>query len=145
MQTVTFKTENAIFKFDLTDVQERLNHYTSKHKVSEATKLLEFLSTQSSKPINIFKDSKYFGYITLDLINAGKGSVTCKVCHKTYQPSQLKPVTVGHGETPFSVNLKKKGVVKRLFGKKQNPPMFGGKGYQCPVGHELISMISWRT
>ena len=145
MRTVTFKTENAIFEFDLTDVQERLNHYTSKHKVDEATKLLEFLSTQSGRSIDIPKDSKYFWHIALDLINAGKGSVTCKLCNKTYQPGGLKPITIGHGETPFSVNLKMKGVMRRLFGKKQNPPMFGGKGYECPVGHGLISIITWRT
>lgn len=145
MRTVIFKTENAVFEFDLTDVQDHLYHYTSKHNVDEATKLLESLSTQSGRCIDIPKDSQYFGYIALDLIKAGKGSVTCKVCNKIYKPGQLKPVIIGHGETPFSVNLKGKGGIKRLFGKKQNPPMFGGKGYECPVGHELISIITWRT
>ena len=145
MRTVTFKTENAIFKFDLTDVQERLNYYTSMHNVDEAVKLLEFLSTQSSRDIDIPTDSQYFEYIALDLINAGKGSVTCKLCNKTYQPYQLKPITIGHGRSPFSVNLKKKGGIKRLFEKKLNPPLCGGKGVHCPVGHELFSVITFRT
>lgn len=117
MRTVTFKTKNAVFEFDLSDVQERLNHYTSKHKVDETVKLLEFLLTQPSRSIDIPKDSQYFGYIALDLINAGKGSVKCKRCNQTYQPSQLKPITIGHGETPFSVNLKKKGA-KRCVPRK---------------------------
>ena len=146
MRTVTFNTENAIFEFDLMDVQDHLYHYTSKHKVGEATKLLEFLSTQPSKSIDIPKDSQYFEYITLDLINAGKGSVTCIQCDTTYKLSQLKPITVGHGRSPFDLKPELRGcVIKKLFGKKQNPPMFGGKGYECPVGHELISIITWRT
>jgi hypothetical protein len=143
MITVLFETETAIFKFSLTDVQDRLRHYVSKHYVVEATQLLEFLSVQTEKSISIPEDYQHIGYVALDLISSGKGSVICKSCNATYKPGQLKPVTVGHGDSPFSVNRKSKK--RRWFRKKRKIPLFGGKGYECPVGHELVSMITWRT
>ncbi len=63
-----------------------------------------------------------------------------------YKAGQLKPITVGHGKSPFEVNMGKKGGVKNIFRTKQKQPaMLGGKGYKCPEDHELISMITWRT
>ena len=143
MSTVIFETDTAIFKFSLTDVQDRLRHYASKHNIDEAAQLLEFLSTQTETSISIPEDYQHIGYVAIDLTNSGKGIVTCKPCNTTYQPDQLKPVTVGHGDSPFSVNLKSKK--RGWFKKKRNLPLFGGKGFKCPVGHELISMITWRT
>ena len=107
---------------------------------------MKVISTASGETILIPNEHGYFGYVALDLIDAGKGSVTCKACNKIYKADELKPITVGHGRSPFDVNLKKKGGIKILFTKKQKmPAMFGGNGYQCPEGHELISMITWRT
>jgi len=143
MITVLFETDTAIFKFDLTDVQERLRHYVSKHNVVEAAQQLEFLSVRTEKSIIVPDEYQYFGYIALDLINSGKGLVICKPCNTTYQPDQLKPVIIGHGDSPFSVNLKSKK--RRWFKNKRKISLFGGKGFECPAGHELISMITWRT
>jgi hypothetical protein len=28
---------------------------------------------------------------------------------------------------------------------KERLPLFGGRGYQCPEGHELIALVTWRT
>ncbi len=147
MTSILFQTENAIFEFDLTEVKESLNQYISEHNVDEAIQILDLISSSSDDPIKIPQEYDYFGYIALDLISKGKGSVTCKTCKKTYQPDQPKSITIGHGKSPFSINLKKKGeIIKRLFGKRQKlPGMFGGKGYKCPQGHELIAMITWRT
>ncbi len=146
MRTVIFKTRNAVFEFDRKDVKERLNNLATEHDVDEATKLLELISTPREKTILIGEEQGYFGYVALDLIGAGKGSVTCKVCYKIYKANQLKPITVGHGESPFVINTRKKGGIKSLFRKKhKQPAMFGGKGYKCPEDHELISMITWRT
>jgi hypothetical protein len=52
-----------------------------------------------------------------------------------------------YGESPFKINVKqKKRGIGRLFARKQKlPGMFGGKGYECPEGHELIAMVTWRT
>jgi len=143
MITVIFETDTAIFRFDLTDIQERLRHYISEYNVKEAAKLLEFLFVQIEKSISIPEDYQYIGYVALDLINSGKGLVICKLCNTTYQPGQLKPVIIGHGYSPFSVKLK--SIKRRWFRKKRKIPLFGGKGYECPAGHELISMITWRT
>jgi len=83
---------------------------------------------------------------TISSLSKGEGSVMCKTCNKTYQIDQLKPTTVGHGKSPFSVNIKEKGRIKKLFSKKQSlPGMIGGGGYECPEGHALLSMITWRT
>ena len=145
MDTVTFETDNAVFHFDLDDVTESLNG--SKTKTEEMNGLLDHLLSSSHELIKIPEKYGCFGYIALDLIRGGKGSVTCKICYKTYQPDQLESIAVGHGKSPFSVNLNTKGgIIKRLFGKRQRlPGMFGGRGYRCPEGHELIGMITWRT
>ncbi len=147
MTLVLFQTKNAVFEFDLTEVKERLNRYISEHNVDEAIQILGLISSSFDDPIKIPEEYDYFGFIALDLISEGIGSVKCRTCSKTYQPGQLKSITIGHGKSAFSINLKKKGgIIKRLFGKRQKlPGMFGGKGYRCPQGHELIAMITWRT
>ena len=145
MDTVSYEAENAVFHFDLDDVAESLSG--SETRTEEMNGLLNHLLSSSDEPIKIPRKYGCFGYIALDLIKGGKGSITCKICNKVYQPDQLKSITVGHGKSPFSVNLNTKGgIIKRLFGKRQKlPGMFGGRGYKCPQGHELIAMITWRT
>jgi hypothetical protein len=146
MGTVIFKTENAVFEFIRKDAKERLNILTTEHDAEEVTKLLELISTPGEKTILTAEEHDYFGYLAVDLIGSGKGSVKCKVCGKTYKANQLKQIAIGHGESPFVINTRKKGGIKSLFRVKQKQPaMFGGKGYECPEGHELISMITWRT
>ncbi len=146
MNTVIFKTKNAVFEFYRKDVKEHLNILTAENSADEAVRLLKLISTVSGETILIPNEHDYFGYIALDLIGAGKGTVTCIVCGKIYKADELKPITVGHGRSPFDVNLKNKGGAKSLFRRKQKmPAMFGGKGYHCPEGHELISIITWRT
>ena len=143
MHTVIFETQNAIFYFDTPDAISSLQYYAIEHKVSEAAKLL--LSIESSSSESITLSNEYFGFIVLDLLGKGKGSVFCKPCQKTYLPSQLRSLPVGFGKSPFKVNLKEKGgIIKRLFSKKKRMMcMRGGEGYLCPQGHELIEMITW--
>jgi hypothetical protein len=143
MGTVTYEIEEAVFKFNLPDVEVRLRHYVDNHNVEAAAEILTYLSNRSGESIQVPNDFEYFAYVTLDLINAGKGTVACKSCDKTYKPGQLKPITIGYGESPFSIKPQPKE--RRFFRKKQNPSALGGKGYQCPKGHEQISMITWRT
>jgi len=144
MDILIYETETAIFSFKIDNVAEILNR--SENRTEEGDKLLNFLRSSSDDPINIPEECDYFASIALDLISEGKGSVFCKLCSKTYQPDQLKPITVGHGKTPFSVNIKTKGGIKSLFRKKPKlPGMLGGKGYACPEGHRLIALITWRT
>ena len=124
MRTVFYQTENAVFKFCQQDIEDHIKLLAKEHDIEEPSKLS----------------------VLLDLIAAGKGSITCNVCGKSYRPYELESVTVGHGKSPFDVNLKKKGGVKSLFKRKiKMPAMFGGSGYRCPEGHELISLITWQT
>jgi len=146
MRIIVFKTENAVFEFSRKDILEHLNLLATEHDGDETVRLLKLISTASGETILIPTEHDYFGYIALELIAAGTGSVTCTACGKTYKAGQIKPTTVGHGRSPFDVKLPKKGGAKSLFRRKQKmPAMFGGKGYQCPEGHELIAMITWRT
>ena len=145
MSKITYQTDEAIFQFDLPPAIDKLNHYATEHNVDEARELINFIAESSEDTIIIPTDYDYFGYIALDLLDQKNGSIKCKICNKTYQPNQLKPTIVGHGKSPFSINYKKKGGIKKLFGKKQKLPGLGGSGYDCPKGHNLISMITWRT
>ena len=142
MHTVIFETQNAIFYFDDSDAISILKYYAIEHKVSEAAKLLLSIESSSSESIKI--SSEYFGYIVLDLLGKGKGSIFCKACEKSYLASQFRSLPLGFGKSPFLVNLNEKGgIIKRLFGKKKRICGSGGQGYLCPHGHELIGMITW--
>ena len=147
MTTLMYETENAIFQFDLADAIECLSVYVTQYGINDAVELSNFLASSSGDPMRIPKErSEPFGYVALDLIDQSKGSVYCKLCQKIYRSDQLNPITVGHGKTPFSVELKKKGGIRNLFSRKgKMPGMFGGKGYACPEGHELIARVTWRT
>jgi hypothetical protein len=92
-------------------------------------------------------ENEFFDYVVLDLLGKGKGSIFCKTCQKTYHAKQLQSFPIGFGESPFTINsIKKGGFFKRLFGQRiKGMGMFGGKEFQCPEGHELISMITWIT
>lgn len=146
MATVYHETENAILYFYLRDVRQYLEYHTSDYEVDEATTLIDFLSSVVTESIKIPNEYGYFGYIALELIRGSKGSVYCKICGKTYRPDRLKLTVAGHGKDPFSINHKVKGGIKKLFKRKPKlPGMHGGKGYECPEGHELISIITWKT
>ena len=147
MRKVVFETNNAIFYFELSDAIDQLKHYSEKD-VCEATELLRTISSSSSEVINIELD--YFGYIVLNLLNKGKGSIFCKSCQKTYLPSQLRSMPVGFGKSPFELNFtQERGILKRitkkLFSKKKPKiiGMRGGDAYACSEHHVLISKITW--
>ena len=146
MSKITYETEEAIFEFDLPPAIERLEYYATEHNVDEARELLNFIAESSEESITIPEKYDYFSYVALDLLDQKNGSIKCKSCNKTYPSDQLKPTIVGHGKSPLSINSKEKGGIKNLFGSKQKiPGMVGGRGYECPNGHNVISMITWRT
>jgi hypothetical protein len=146
MSAVIFKTVNAVFEFDQKEVQKFLIFKGSKYDLDEVTKLLKLISADSEESIVIPEEPAYFEYVALDLIAAGIGSAFCKSCNITYPARQLKPITVGCGGSPFGIKREKKGLINSLFTKKRKPPtMYGGKGYECPAGHNLLSVIIWKT
>jgi hypothetical protein len=144
MREVYFETENAILRFYYDDVVEKLAYYESIFGATEATTLRDLVS-HSDQSIRIPREQYRFAYLALGLIGEGKGVVYCKVCKRDYKAKELKRVAVGHGESPFSVDVKDKGWLRGLFGKKRRLPLLGGKGYRCPEGHELIALVTWRT
>ena len=147
MITVIYETETAIFQFDRTHVMEHLKKRVSERPIDDVIQLIDFITSTPGETIKIPDEYDYFGYVVLTLIEENKGSITCKTCNETYEPDQLKPTTVGHGASPFTTKLKRKGgMMKRLFGKREKRMgLFGGKSYECPKGHELISMLIWVT
>jgi hypothetical protein len=134
-----------VFQFDLKKVKECLEILATEYCVDEANTILKRISIpcDESKLIQVKQD--YFGYVVLELIGSGKGSVTCEICGKMYEAENLKPIKIGARESPFSINTGKERGIKSLFEKRKNPSMFGGKGYTCPEGHTLISIETWRT
>ena len=144
METVTFQTENAVFTFTQKEVKEHLIFKKTEYDPDELPRLLELISTDSDETILNPDDHNYFGYVVLDLISEGMGTMTCNICCKIYDAGQLKEISVGHGKSPFKINQQQKGGFS-LFGKRRMPAMSGGKGFTCPEGHTLISMETWRT
>jgi hypothetical protein len=146
MDTAIFETDNAIFSFALPDVLNLLSGYSSEHEVEEATELLKILGSMPGNLRKVPRHNEFFGYITLDLLSKGKGSVFCKACKTEYPSTELQSASIGFGKNPLAVNLKKEGgIIKRLFGKRIRMGMMGGERYLCPHNHELISMITWIT
>ena len=144
METVIFQTENAVFTFYKKEVKEHLICKKTEYAPDEVTQLLELFSTDANETLLNSDDHHYFGYVVLDLISTGKGTMTCKICGKVYDAGQLKEITLGHGKSLFKINQQQKGGFS-LFRKRKNPSLFGGKGYKCPAGHELIAMETWKT
>jgi hypothetical protein len=144
MREVYFDPENAILRFYYDDIVEMLPYYESTLGSTEATTLCDFLS-QSDRSITVPWEQHRFAYLALDLMEQGKGVVYCKACKRYYGAKDLKRVAVGHGESPSSVEVKRRGLWRRVFAKKQRLPLFGGKGYRCPEKHELIALATWRT
>jgi len=118
------------------------NH--SEYDPDEVSQLLKLISTDTSETILNPDDHSYFGYVALDLISEGLGTMTCQICGKSYDAGQLKQFAIGHGKSPFDINQEQRGGFS-LFAKRKMPSLFGGKGYKCPAGHTLISMETWRT
>ena len=144
MKTVIFNTENAAFIIDQKEVRDQLIGKITEYAPDEVSQLLELISIENDETILNSDNHSYFGYVALDLISAGIGTATCKICEKIYAVGQLKEFAVGHGKSPLDINQEQKGGF-RLFNKRKMPSMFGGKGYECPEGHKLISMETWRT
>ena len=149
MSTVRYETDDAIFYFDLQDVERILKDLISKYNVTEAAKLLEIISSHPADWNVIPIRSTYFPFIILDLLKEEKGSVLCDTCRKTYHAKDLKSIPIGFGKSPFSVPQpscqKKGGFFRRLFRKKARLQTggFGGEAYLCPEDHELISVMTW--
>ena len=146
MSRVLYDTGSALLDFDRKEVMERLSSYKERLGAEIGVELMDLLSWPAKEPLVIPAEITNVLALALDLLARGIGRVTCKSCDRTYQARELKRIKVGHGESPFSVTLERRGWIKRVFKRKEKlPGMLGGKGFACPQNHELISMITWRT
>ncbi len=146
MKTVILVTQNAVFKFGQKEVKKIIRQNRSKYDLDEVPKLLNQISDGINHRIVIPTEPAYFERIALDLIATGHGSALCRSCNKWYAANRLKSIQVGFGGSLLDIEREKIGVLKRLFTKKRKPPVVsGGRGYECPKGHNLISVITWKT
>jgi hypothetical protein len=146
MARILFDTGNASLEFDRREVMERISSFTERHKIETAAYLKELVFSTAEETTIIPPEMTKFRVLALELLRDGLGKVTCRACGKSYDAKELKRIKVGHGETPFSVPLERRGWIKRLFRRKMRlPGMLGGKGFACPQNHEVISLITWRT
>jgi len=146
MARILFDTGSVLLDFDEKEVMERISSFTERHGVEIPIHLKELVSSSSDEATIIPPEMTNLRVLALELLGDGVGKVTCKSCNKTYDAKELKRITAGHGESPFSVPLERRGWIKRLFRKRVRVPgMLGGKGFACPQNHEVISLITWRT
>jgi hypothetical protein len=146
MNIITFDTDNAVFQFDPKDAEKCLEKIILKHGVDEAKAILRGLV--KSRDVQLLKvQSDYFGYVALELIGGGKGSVTCKSCDQEFLYEDLKSEAIGSGKSPFNQIMKRKRCPIDIFKREQmlQGMMVGGIKYKCPNDHDLISMITWRV
>ena len=146
METVTYRTDYALFSFEIQDVIGPLTELCRDYQNQDAQNLLENLAAAPGDNLQVPPDNPVFRHVAIQLLDSGKGQATCRLCHKTYPADQLTKFPIGAGDSPFNVRLKPEGVLKRLFQRKRRMPgMFGGKGFRCPAGHELIAVTTWIT
>jgi hypothetical protein len=144
MSIIIFETYDAIFQFEYKAVMLCLEHRKSSYENNELDTLIKLLANQPENAKLSSEQHRYFGFIVLeDLIDtSGQGSVVCKNCGKQYRFNQLEAFTVGPDDATFKAATAK----KNLFREKPKPfGIYGGKGYKCPEGHELIFQVAWRT
>lgn len=142
---VIFQNQFASFKISQKAVKDIILRNRSKY-YDEALKLVDQISQEDTPKIVIPDEPNYFDYVALDLIANGDGEVFCKRCIKKYEARQLKRVNIGYQGNPFDIKIEKKKLLKHLFRKRmKRPEMYGGRGYLCPEGHNVISVIIWKT
>ena len=143
MKTVRFETPDALFSFIFEAVIEVLERHST---YDDAKELMDFLNLQNGDVVEMPQEKKPFHYAILDLLASNKGNVFCKACNKTYQANDLISFPVGARENPLEPNVgSQESLLKRIFGKTKRLPLFGGKDYKCPGGHELIGLVTWST
>jgi hypothetical protein len=146
VKTVSYSSNYAIFIFQNQDLIGPLTELSRDYQNQDAQSLLENLSAAPGDPIQILSDNRDFRHVAVQLLENGKGQATCQLCNKTYPAEQLTKFPIGAGDSPFNVRIKAEGIFKRLFQRKRRMPgMFGGKGFRCPTGHDLISVTAWIT
>lgn len=141
---VIYRTINASFKFNQESVKKIITENFDRYE-EEAAELANEILLGHNPKIIIREEPNYFEVIALELITAGEGSAFCKRCIKNYRVNQLERISIGCGERPIFSGMDQKKSFQFLRKRNKRPELFGGTGYRCPEGHNLISTITWRT
>jgi hypothetical protein len=143
MKIIRLETADAVFQFTLEDV---INLLKSHDLGDEARELMDLLTLQTGIVLEIPQEKKSYQFAVLYLLASNKGSVFFKTCGREYHANELVSFPVGAGENPFKVKVgHRESLLKRILLQGKRMPLFGGKGYQCPEGHELIGLVTWRA
>ena len=147
MAQIVFETDKAIFRFDAQLVIDHLQHLSRDHNWQDLQCCIDELSSNKAEEINFQTTPNWFDIIAVELLEQGKGQVFCKPCGRAYQSGSLSLFPIGFGKSPFDVTgVPHVSFFRRLFHRKRRMPgMFGGKGFRCPAGHDLISVTTWIT
>ncbi|MGD8649045.1 MAG: hypothetical protein PVH85_33015 [Desulfobacterales bacterium] len=126
MITIIFKTGDAIFEFDRKAVMECLEHRKTLYEIKELDQLLDVISSQPEKAVLSIEEHQYFGFIALELLSVGKGSVFCENCGKRYSAQELEAIIAGPDDASVKAAKSKNRRFKNLFRKKLKLPGFYG-------------------
>jgi hypothetical protein len=147
MAQIVFETDQVIFRFDAQLVIDHLQYLSRDHNRTDLSRWIDKISTDKAPEIKVQSSPSWFFPMAIDLLQQGKGQVFCKPCGRAYEPGSLSLFPIGFGKSPFDVTgVPHVSFFKRLFQRKRRmPDMFGGKGFRCPAGHELIAVTTWIT
>jgi len=145
MPMIIFETDKAEFRFDPQLVIDHLQHLSRNHNRTDLQRCIDEISTDKAPEIKVQSYPSWFFPMAIDLLEQENGKVFCKPCGRAYEPGNLSLFPIGFGKTPFDVTgVPHNSFFKRLFRRKRHMPgMFGGKGFRCPAGHELIAVMTW--
>ena len=147
MPQIVFETDQAIFQFDAQLVIDHLQHLSRNYNRTDLQRCIDELSSNKAEEIKFQITPNWFEFVTVELLEQGNGQVFCKLCGRAYEPGSLSLFPIGFGKSPFDVTgISPESFFKRIFRRKRRlPGMFGGKGFRCPAGHDLISITTWIT
>jgi hypothetical protein len=147
MPQIVLDTDQAEFRFDAQLVIDHLQHLSRNHNRPDLQRCIDEISTNKAPEIKVESSPSWFFPMAIDLLQQGKGQVFCKPCGRAYEPGSLSLFPIGFGKSPFDVTgVPHVSFFKRLFRRKRRMPgMFGGKGFRCPAGHDLIAVTTWIT
>ena len=145
--TILYETDEAIFNFPYDQFLSHAQRRQEETPSEELAEVLDSILSSEEDPVRIPEGQRQLGYVVLDLLGKHEGTVFCKACQETYRADQLKEIPIGHGSSPFSVDVKP--VKKRwwqLWGRRvRMPGLRGGKGYECPRGDRVFGVVTWVT
>ena len=76
MNTIIHDTGDVVLQFQANDVIKHLKDPLNDYDDEATAKLLRMICTDSEESIEISEEQELFGYVSLSLLEQGKGAVT---------------------------------------------------------------------